>query len=955
MYVKDTWSKILGRDPLAMKRLDRSTVKAVELTAPGACTRDAERLRSELTQGQIFGAFTKQEREAIWSELLATSTDRLIPSLFTFFEDARYLRGLTDCMKRLMKLTDDEQISRTLQRSFTGVNQKLDSYLIQVSESQLEARLGDADDQVDLGCRQMWIMMMRSYGDKDMSSKWRILEHLLGFETRQMQDLVEQCVCQETGSDSELSSLREKPKRCGIPRRKDQRHDRQLLFADALHGSVHKSAGVTSFFVRRSVYLAFFGHPHPTRTDDRVMYRVPIASVDHTDHTEHLAATQTAGLGTEQLDRAQRAAQECADREQRHQEMQERQYREQTRLTKLAHALGQERNELTQLRLGLDVRQEELQTEQQRLGHLSRSLKAQEVKHHTEWSEQRQKEQQQQEGVRDLTTKEARIQQQQEELGKEQQRLDQQKEAQDQLARDLAVREVQAQDLAVKEARTQQQQEELGKEQQRLGQQKEAQDQLARDLAAKEARIQQQQEELGKEQQRLDQRKEGQNQLQRDLAAREVQNRQRQEELQREYQKLDQQQQKQTKLAHNQEKENKVDQSNQKQQVLEHKEQTIVARDDLLAQEKKQGQDQLGPVTFGQSEQEMEVSELTDHWKEEHKKRLPAVKPKRKTTKGTPRVDNSPHTQNRPITQIGLGKSESVKAIDREIPMQSEQKSPALEEPEPESRNLAGPKLDSTLVEQERIYLPREEHLKRDQIELESDDDEGRLESISWMRKKPRYSYMSVSNQEDPARLTEQVSTEKVKDPTAVRLPDVSGRAGQKRKTPSIAKQWNEASTPAEASSSRSIVPEGLGQQHRALALSSPGKSGRRITQLGGLTQQQTAVSDQSDQQQRGGKSAASPVLITFKSYTGDTWVVDQKIEISLHDPEAVRRAAEKYQSDAMKLYDSRNRVLSIETCLEDVLQDGTKTIFVRSLGEMMPSTSKPPQTAGAETGEELL
>jgi len=48
-----------------MQKVDRPIVKALELTAPGACRADFQDLYSKLRDGQIFGAFDKQEREDI--------------------------------------------------------------------------------------------------------------------------------------------------------------------------------------------------------------------------------------------------------------------------------------------------------------------------------------------------------------------------------------------------------------------------------------------------------------------------------------------------------------------------------------------------------------------------------------------------------------------------------------------------------------------------------------------------------------------------------------------------------------------------------------------------------------------------------------------------------------------------------------------------------------------------
>jgi hypothetical protein len=74
-----------------MRRVDRATVKAIELTAPGTCKTDKRALYKQLQNGQIFSAFDEQNHEIIWKKMLSIFTDRLIPFLFNFFKNVNYL------------------------------------------------------------------------------------------------------------------------------------------------------------------------------------------------------------------------------------------------------------------------------------------------------------------------------------------------------------------------------------------------------------------------------------------------------------------------------------------------------------------------------------------------------------------------------------------------------------------------------------------------------------------------------------------------------------------------------------------------------------------------------------------------------------------------------------------------------------------------------------------------
>ncbi|KAH7108866.1 hypothetical protein B0J11DRAFT_602052 [Dendryphion nanum] len=89
--MKEFWSKLLPGGKASLRKVDRATVKGVELKAPGNSKQDSRVLHGQLLSGQIFSSFSPEERENIWNRL--RHTDRLIPSLFTFFEDVKYLNA----------------------------------------------------------------------------------------------------------------------------------------------------------------------------------------------------------------------------------------------------------------------------------------------------------------------------------------------------------------------------------------------------------------------------------------------------------------------------------------------------------------------------------------------------------------------------------------------------------------------------------------------------------------------------------------------------------------------------------------------------------------------------------------------------------------------------------------------------------------------------------------------
>ncbi|KAF1964839.1 hypothetical protein BU23DRAFT_363413, partial [Bimuria novae-zelandiae CBS 107.79] len=159
-YIEEVWNEILPNAQARLK-LNRADVKALELTAPGACRADREHLYGQLRSGKIFGAFNEQERETIWAKVISISSDRLIPSFYSYFEDMNYFQGPVKCVKSLIELSPRDSVSSALLRAFSDGNRRVNQYVVQESESRFVLRPGDISDGEDFALRQMWIIAMR--------------------------------------------------------------------------------------------------------------------------------------------------------------------------------------------------------------------------------------------------------------------------------------------------------------------------------------------------------------------------------------------------------------------------------------------------------------------------------------------------------------------------------------------------------------------------------------------------------------------------------------------------------------------------------------------------------------------------------------------------------------------------------------------------------------------------
>lgn len=303
-----------------MLRVDKATVEALQGTAPGACRDDHKRLYSQLSSGRIFGTFGESEREEIWERVCAVSQDCLIPSLFTFFEDIKFLRSAAACIRRLMHLSKGNSVTKRLTQLFADSNQKTDQCVIQVSNTTYAEVPGNAVIRLDLGCRQLWLAAFREYRDlpaepqkkNKLLAKSRkeadetvlfgiaSLASRLGFVSEEickildrspdrelarralltvrkpehyiydnLEQRIQQLVevfdtAQERSMERDVKPVNRRqrtspPTRCGMPLDLDHDYDRQFLFLPTMHKYFENHTVLTSLFVRRSIYFAFFG------------------------------------------------------------------------------------------------------------------------------------------------------------------------------------------------------------------------------------------------------------------------------------------------------------------------------------------------------------------------------------------------------------------------------------------------------------------------------------------------------------------------------------------------------------------------------------------------------------------------------------------------------------------------------------------------------------------------
>ena len=339
-----------------MSQVDQATVQALELTAPQASRLDAQALRGQTLSGTIFSGFTEAEREGVWFRL--RKVEGLVPSLFTLFEDLKVLEAYAAYVKRLTHLPPRKTLSSTLRCIFVTNEERRQA--VQVTESDFVSRFVSCHDQVELGCRQLYAFAMRySYdmpqelsgknllarhklkADENVLSAFADLANRLGFVTPEITSS-----CRESPDRSlSYSPNRAKPllvtdgpgeskkHRCGLPRREEYEADREFLFIDNLHDtSKEQGDSITSFFVRKSVYLAFYGTPSPSllASNSRPDPNASPRSAQYNDHMD-LDGVEDAQATNPATAHEQAREQEVEQERQRLEEVAQRQEVEQGR------------------------------------------------------------------------------------------------------------------------------------------------------------------------------------------------------------------------------------------------------------------------------------------------------------------------------------------------------------------------------------------------------------------------------------------------------------------------------------------------------------------------------------------------------------------------------------------------------------------------------------------------
>ena len=269
--------KGIGR---GFQRIDKTTVTTVELRAPGVSTLDAQSLQGQVLGGAIFSGFSLQERETIWKNIFAFKG--IIPSLSKFFQDVHLLQACVNSISWLITVPPDQTLFTALGEAYS----QRETQVVQTSAATIRCETGSHSYCMRLAYLGLFAIAMRDYrdlpkapgekilkemprakADREVLQRFASFAYLSGFNSPEIDML---------RGDSEHFSLTDAPelipitvttgpgeninRRHGLPRMNTFREDKNYLYLDNLFREQDGTGeGITSFFVLKSWFMAFFG------------------------------------------------------------------------------------------------------------------------------------------------------------------------------------------------------------------------------------------------------------------------------------------------------------------------------------------------------------------------------------------------------------------------------------------------------------------------------------------------------------------------------------------------------------------------------------------------------------------------------------------------------------------------------------------------------------------------
>ncbi|KAI0388300.1 hypothetical protein F5Y17DRAFT_453355 [Xylariaceae sp. FL0594] len=280
----------------------------------------------QLLRGDV-SAMQKVDTETVQAELM--STNYLVPSFHTLFRDPRYLYACANSLRCVLGTPEGKErttITSCPRACFQPERENGGEYSIEGPNGTFSIRQATPDAQFELGRRIMWLFAMREYRDMERPKKirrtrlakpviqeadewlvWALatLAYRLGFRNVCVQELKRRLSASEVAPAAAHAiqcpnnsliwqDAIETKRRCGYPTKEEYEYDKHFLFLDNIEAELPFQA-VTSFFVRRCVFLAIFSDATCQNVAGRAAS--PLLLTEYPGHIE--GPISTAGMSHE--------------------------------------------------------------------------------------------------------------------------------------------------------------------------------------------------------------------------------------------------------------------------------------------------------------------------------------------------------------------------------------------------------------------------------------------------------------------------------------------------------------------------------------------------------------------------------------------------------------------------------------------------------------------------------
>ena len=118
LHTCNAWAQLLENVPAAQQRVDPTTVATVRSRNIRYCRTDHDFLEPLVRRGTIFGNFQASERQVVWRNM--KKFPGRVPSLAVFFEDFKYLEDVAACVKTLFDFPRGQTVFQVLNQSFVS-------------------------------------------------------------------------------------------------------------------------------------------------------------------------------------------------------------------------------------------------------------------------------------------------------------------------------------------------------------------------------------------------------------------------------------------------------------------------------------------------------------------------------------------------------------------------------------------------------------------------------------------------------------------------------------------------------------------------------------------------------------------------------------------------------------------------------------------------------------------